>query len=180
MEFSTLYSRSKSAHYGRNGEILFLMAWLLFWEETQYPCIKAETKDMISRGDTYFLWRCNTGTDVKFGPQRRLSAKEELILLNWDYWESLGQQGDQTSQSWRKSTFNIHWNSWCYSRSAKTLATWWQPLDVSALAPIMEPLLLFSCPVVSDFLQPHGLQHARPLCPSPSPGVCPGSCSLHP
>lgn len=68
MEFSTLYSRSKSAHYGRNGEILFLMAWLLFWEETQYPCIKAETKDMLSRGDTYFLWRYNTGTDVKVGP----------------------------------------------------------------------------------------------------------------
>ena len=26
-----------------------------------------------------------------------------------DSWESLGQQGDQTSQSWRKSTLNIHW-----------------------------------------------------------------------
>ena len=38
---------------------------------------------------------------------------------------------------------------------------------------------LFSCPVVSDSLRPHGLQHARPPCPSPSPGVCPSSCSLH-
>ena len=27
----------------------------------------------------------------------------------------------------------------------------------------------FSCSVVSDSLWPHGLQHARPLCPSPSP-----------
>ena len=27
----------------------------------------------------------------------------------------------------------------------------------------------FSCSVVSDFLQPHGLQHARPPCPSPTP-----------
>ena len=26
-------------------------------------------------------------------------------------------------------------------------------------------LLLFSCPVVSDSFQPHGLQHARPPCP---------------
>ena len=25
----------------------------------------------------------------------------------------------------------------------------------------------------------HGLQHARPPCPSPSPEVCPGSCPLH-
>ena len=41
------------------------------------------------------------------------------------------------------------------------------------------PLLLFSCSVVFNSLRPHGLQHARPPCPSPSPGVCPSSCSLH-
>ena len=29
----------------------------------------------------------------------------------------------------------------------------------------------FSCSVVSDFLQPHEPQHARPLCPSPTPRV---------
>ena len=27
-------------------------------------------------------------------------------------WESLGQQGDQTSQSKRKSVLNIHWKDW--------------------------------------------------------------------
>ena len=37
-------------------------------------------------------------------------------------------------------------------------------------------LVLFSCPVMSDSLWSHGLQHA---CPSPSPGVCPSSYSLH-
>ena len=35
-----------------------------------------------------------------------------------------------------------------------------------------EGLLLFSCPVVSDSLQPHGLQPTRPPCPSPAPEVC--------
>ena len=30
--------------------------------------------------------------------------------------------------------------------------------------------------VVSDSLQPHGLQHARPLCPSPTPRVHSNSC----
>ena len=40
-------------------------------------------------------------------------------------------------------------------------------------------LLLFSCPVVSNILQPHGLQHARPSCSSPSPEVCPSSYPLH-
>ena len=40
-------------------------------------------------------------------------------------------------------------------------------------------LLLFSSPVLSDSLQSHGLQHARPPYPLPSPKVCPSSCPLH-
>ena len=42
----------------------------------------------------------------------------------------------------------------------------------------------FSCSVVSNSLWPHELQHARPPCPSPSPGVhsdsCPSSPCCHP
>ena len=42
----------------------------------------------------------------------------------------------------------------------------------------------FSRSVVSDSLQPHELQHARPPCPSPTPGVysnsCPSSWWCHP
>ena len=37
-------------------------------------------------------------------------------------------------------------------------------------------LLLFSRSVMSDSLWPHGLQHARLPCPSPTPGACPNSC----
>ena len=33
-------------------------------------------------------------------------------------------------------------------------------------------LLLFSLSVMSESLRPHGLQHSRLLCPSPSPGAC--------
>ena len=33
----------------------------------------------------------------------------------------------------------------------------------------------FTCSVVSDSLPPHELQHARPPCPSPAPGVHPDS-----
>ena len=36
----------------------------------------------------------------------------------------------------------------------------------------------FSSSVVSDSLQPHGLQHARPPCPSPTPGAYSNSCPL--
>ena len=36
----------------------------------------------------------------------------------------------------------------------------------------------FSHSVVSDSLRPHGLQHTRPPCPSPTPGVHPNPCPL--
>ena len=39
-------------------------------------------------------------------------------------------------------------------------------------------LLLFSHSDVSNSLQPHGLQHARFPCPSPSAIACPNSCPL--
>ena len=38
---------------------------------------------------------------------------------------------------------------------------------------------LFSCPGVSNSLQPHELQHSRPPRPSPSPKACPSSHPLH-
>ena len=39
-------------------------------------------------------------------------------------------------------------------------------------------LVQFSRLVVSDSLWPHGLQHARPACPSPTPRVYSNSCPL--
>ena len=42
----------------------------------------------------------------------------------------------------------------------------------------------FSCSLMSDSLWPHGLQHARPPCPSPTPGVywnlCPWVSEIQP
>ena len=34
-----------------------------------------------------------------------------------------------------------------------------------------ESSVQFSCSVISDCLQPHGLQHARPPCPTPTPRI---------
>ena len=34
----------------------------------------------------------------------------------------------------------------------------------------------FSCSAVPDSLRPHDPQHARPPCPSPTPGVYSNSC----
>ena len=36
----------------------------------------------------------------------------------------------------------------------------------------------FNCSVVSNYLRHHGLQHARPPCPPPTPGVYSNSCPL--
>ena len=43
-------------------------------------------------------------------------------------WESLGLQGDPTSQSLRKSVPNIHWKECCWSWNSNTLATWCEEL----------------------------------------------------
>ena len=65
--------------------------------------------------------------------KKRLNAKE-LMLFNCgvgeDSWESLGQHGDQTSQSQRKSTLNNHWKDWSWSWSSSTLATWYEELTL--------------------------------------------------
>ena len=60
------------------------------------------------------------------------NSTKELVLLNCgvgeDSWESLGLQGDQISQSQRKSVLNIHWKDWCWSLSSNTSATWCREL----------------------------------------------------
>ena len=42
----------------------------------------------------------------------------------------------------------------------------------------MQASVQFSHSVMSNSLQPHGLQHVRLPCPSPTPGACSNSCSL--
>ena len=44
--------------------------------------------------------------------------------------------------------------------------------------PVSDLLLLFIHSAVSNFLQPHGLQHTSLPCSSPSPRVCSNSCPL--
>ena len=54
------------------------------------------------------------------------------MLLNCgvgeDSWESLGQQGDPTSPSQRRSVLSVHWKDWCWSWNSDTLATWCEEL----------------------------------------------------
>ena len=54
------------------------------------------------------------------------------------------------------------------------------PFRCFSCSPSWNPIssVQFSHSVVSNSLQPHELQHARPPCPSPTPGVHPNSCAL--
>ena len=69
--------------------------------------------------------------------------------------------------------------NWCFQTVVleKTLES---PLDCKEI----QPVSLFSRSVVSNSLRPHGLQHARPPCPSPTSRVysnsCPSSQWCHP
>ena len=49
---------------------------------------------------------------------------------------------------------------------------------IVALFTTLKASVQFSHSVMSDSLQPWGLQHARPPCPSPTPGVYSDSCPL--
>ena len=75
----------------------------------------------------FFQYLC---MDVRVGPWK-LSV-EELMLLNCGVgehsWEFLGMQGDQTSQSSRKSVLSIHWKDWCWSWNSNPLDTWCEEL----------------------------------------------------
>ena len=77
-----------------------------------------------------------------------------------------------------KSILNIHWKDWCSSWSFNTLPTWCEDLTHWKRPSCWESSIQFSCSVVSDSLRPHGLQHARPPCPSSTPRVYPNSCPL--
>ena len=64
------------------------------------------------------MYGCESWT-IKNAECQRIDAFE---LELWCWRRHL--RNDQTSQSWRKSTLNIHLKDWCWSWSSNTLATW--------------------------------------------------------
>ena len=64
-----------------------------------------------------------TNLDSVLKSRHHFNDKDQNCGAGEDSWESLGQQGDQISQSSRKSSLNIHWKDWCWNWSSVTLAT---------------------------------------------------------
>ena len=90
-------------------------------------------------------------------------------------------------RNWIRNTWTnlMNYLLWPFSRTLHDLE---RGLDLSAQVLNPSPTLItvngkmlhlqFSRWVVSDSLRPHGLQHARPPCPSPTPRVFSNSCPL--
>ena len=85
-----------------------------------------------------------------------LQRPPEVILLLHEYFPP----SSTTSHLWNVLEQKVHWLP---GISDHGIGLSWQVRILSSVQ--------FSRSVVSDSLQPHELQHARPPCPSPNPGV---------
>ena len=100
------------------------------------------------------------------GPKVYYPQREQRLTLFFAFSKFCGKECRQDSKSW-----NTHFRFWQGKCMLWMAATWqwvrWQG-----------NLLLVSHSVMSNSLIPHGLQHTRLPCPSPSPGACSNSYPL--
>ena len=77
--------------------------------------ITLPTKIYIVKGMVFpvVMYKCDSWT-IKKADHKRIDAFK-LWCWRRHPWESFGLQGNQTSQSWRRSTLNIHWKDWFWS-----------------------------------------------------------------
>ena len=73
---------------------------------------------------------------------------------------------------------HLNWNNWWISWLTLVQKLFTVSLIKSVASYLRFSSVQLSCSVVSDSLWPHGPQHARPLCPSSTPGVHPNSYPL--
>ena len=106
-------------------------------------------------------------------------ASASVLPMNIQDWFPLGWAG--WIQGSLKHLLQYHRSKasilWCSAFFAVQLS---HPYMTTGKAQVENLYLhvMFSCSVVSDSLQPHGLQHTRLPCPSPSPRVRSRSCPL--
>ena len=72
------------------------------------------------------------------------------------------------------------YSPWCHRESDTTEMTYTQATTIIQWLYLIlwSHSVQFSHSAVYDSLRPHGWQHARPPCPSPTPGVYSNSCPL--
>ena len=97
------------------------------------------------------------------------------FLKRWEYqttWPAFWEICMQV----KKQQLELDMEQWTGSKLGKEYvkAVYYHPTYLT----YMQSSVQFSCSVISISLQPHELQHARPPCPSPTPGVHPNPCPL--
>ena len=134
---------------------------MYFFDHFKLPC-KATSCHLLGAqsSETYRTWLCRL---------RRKSAR--LVPWTGDHQDRLH------TPSWPR-----RWAAF-RSRTESLISGVFWVLELEVFRrfqhnPSLGFFLLFSRSVMSDSLRPHGLQHARLSCPSPTPGVYPNSCPL--
>ena len=95
----------------------------------------------------------------------RLQRTEWIISI---FWECPKSSFSTIFSACTEYYYEYIWNTFCSSYEKNSL-------EVNS---VQFSSVQFSHSVVSDSLWPHGLQHARPPCPSSTPGVYSNSCPL--
>ena len=100
-----------------------------------------------------------------------------LLSLKQEEWPSelCGSSGQCRAPSWQLPSSALVESHLYHSQWLSSLTGTYVN---SGDGPVTFISVQFSRSVVSDSLRPHGPQHARPPCPSPTPGVHPNSCPL--
>jgi len=121
------------------------------------------------------LYSQSYGFSISHVWMRELDHKEDWVPKNWYFWTVVLEKTLESPLDYKEihPVYPKRNQSWIFIGRT----------DAEAEALILWPVQ-FSHSVVSDSLRSHGLQHARPPCPSPTPGVhsnsCPTSWWSHP
>ena len=120
-------------------------------------------------------------------PSIRLFSNESVLCTRWPkYWSSSFSISPSNEHSGLIS-FRMDWLDLLavqgtlkslQHHSYKASILWCSVFFIVQLSHPYISLVQFSHSVVSNSLQPHGPQHARPPCPSPTPRVYSNSCPL--
>ena len=133
---------------------------------------KAETSQFQQTGSLAPRWKAPRalGQEWLFLHTKRLGSPNEAVLLRMspNYHTVVGHTTLILSICWGR------WRDRGWKSEIVTLLP--NPVSGSSVASVSLSVQ-FSCSVVSDSAT-HGLQHARPLCPSPTPRAYSNSCPL--
>jgi len=103
-------------------------------------------------------------------------GRMERAERGWRGWEKSNVKAPKATQLHLTMVHMGNFTLYEYSSSEKSVEG--SEESLKCVGHFVQSSVQFSRSVVSSSLQPHGLQHTRPSCPSPTPGVCSNSCPL--